>query len=218
MSKLPGTTAWLGGDLYVTILPGGIVRGDSGTAVLQEYRFRFREIGLAASRINSILREALVAAGWMWIKVFLPKRFEPSYARLQLGYRSTKAYDDWKAEHVGEEVSWTRDFAGFTPERTVGGEAVVLAPQPTPFVLSGAGKASALSSAYPVATVTANRARLTVKLKIGAISFRNHDTFTSVPAVEYGRVLEEAERFLRRRLTGGPPVRDAGTTDERTVA
>ena len=186
-----------GNTLSVTISDTGVVQADSLRALLSAYRFHYKKLELRAAQINTALRAALLGAGMMWIKVFLPKRFDPSYARLVLGYRSTKAYDLWKFANEGKTVSFTRDYAGFNASRTVGGDVQVMAPQPTPFVLSGASRALALATARPIATVTSTRARLVVKLQLGAINFRNHDTFTTVPNLEYQRVVEEAERLLR---------------------
>ena len=196
-----------GNELSVTISDTGVVQAASLRALLSAYRFHFKSLELRAAQINTALRAALLGAGMMWIKVFLPKRFDPSYARLVLGYRSTKKYDLWKFANEGKTVSFTRDYAGFTASRTVGGEVTVAAPQPTPFVLSGASRALAMATARPVATVTSNSARLVVKLQLGAINFRNHDIFTTVPALEYQRVVEEAERLLR---LGGVSGRSPG--------
>lgn len=64
-----------------------------------------------------------------------------------------------------------------------------------------------MATARPYATVTSNTARLVVKLQLGAINFRNHDVFTTVPEAEYQRVVQEAERLLR---LGGVSGRSAG--------
>lgn len=191
----------------VNITSNDVVQADNLRLLLTSYRYTFKQLELRASQINAALRAALLGAGMMWIKVFLPKRFEPSYARLALGYRSTKAYDLWKFANEGKAVSFTRDYAKFHAARTVGGVVTVAAPQPTPFVLSGASRELAMATARPYATVTSNTARLVVKLQLGAINFRNHDVFTTVPEAEYQRVVQEAERLLR---LGGVSGRSAG--------
>lgn len=198
MPKTPGRYTLPNGKV-IDISRTGVVSG-AGSSILLEYRFRFKELGVKAAMINSALRYALEGAGEFWIKTFMPKRWDPSYARMFLGYKSTKAYDDWKVKNQGQVVNFTRNFAGFVAKTTVGRTVVVASPQPQPMVLSGASKAAAEGSARPQAKVTKNTAKLVVKVQLGAINFLNHDAFTFVPRHENERVVAEAERILRKEI------------------
>jgi len=150
---------------------------------------------------NSAVRWALAEAGKLWIAVFLPKRFDMEYAKRYLGYSSTQAYNRFKAQAAmtGAPVSFMGDYAGATSYHAGPGEgSTVSAPQPTPFVFTGLSRAMALSSAYPVAAVTADKAVLTIKIQLGAIAYRNAETFTKVPFHEYARITTHALKLLEK--------------------
>ena len=149
------------------------------------------------STVNSQIREALQAAGEMWIKVFLPKRFVPSYARGVLGYRASAKYEAEKVKYVGRTFS-------FTEERGFGDgtdRVVVVGPQPTPFVLTGTSKTGVLSGATVEARVTSTKWVLKVHVNPGKISFTpQYDNFMRIPKVEYQRVVFEVNKQLSKLI------------------
>lgn len=150
------------------------------------------------STVNAQIREALTKAGEMWIRVFLPKRFDPDYARGVLGYRAKKSYEADKVKNAGLAWSFTEE-RGFSEakERTI-----VASPQPTPFVLTGKSKEGVLSGARVEARVTADRFVLKVHVNPGSISFtKQYKNFMRIPGHEYQRVNAEFEREMRK-LTG----------------
>jgi hypothetical protein len=153
------------------------------------------------SEVNAAIRAALHKAGEMWIRVFLPKRFDPAYARGTLGYRANAKYEQEKVDMVQSGTLY--DFAherGIT--ETSERKVLVMAPQPTPFVLSGESKSGVLNGARVEARVTASRFVLKVHVNPGRISFtRQYENFMRIPGHEHQRVIAEFEREMRR-LTG----------------
>jgi len=172
-------------------------------SIVAIYRGRLEQTHTGPKRIsevNSKIRQALTAAGEMWIRVFLPKRFDPGYARGVLGYRASAKYE-------AEKVAAAQDGAmyDFTGERgfAEGKERVlVLAPQPTPFVLTGTSKAGVLSGARVEARVTQDKWVLKVHVNPGSISFTHQfGNFMRIPITEYQRVVWEVQNQLKK-LTG----------------
>lgn len=180
---------------------GRQIKGYSVTSLLTVYRGEFGKL-MNPAAVNSAIRLALYRGGEMFINVFLPKRFDPTYARNALGYRSDAAYDAWKAVMAqnGNKVSFTSDYAGFTPS-TGDKTSHVMSPQPTPFVFTGHSKELVLSTARVNVIATSTRARLEVKVSVGSIAFtKQYSAFKVVTAIELGRVSEVIEKTLREEL------------------
>lgn len=168
-----------------------------------------------ASSVNSLIRSALQAAGEMWIKVFLPKRFDPAYAKGVLGYHATSKYEDEKAANVGKMFSFTEE-RGFSDaaERTL-----VVGPQPTPFVLTGTSRAGVLSGANVEARVTANKWVLKVHVNPGSISFtKQYKNFMKIPTVEYQRVVWEVNHRLSALIKPSDVEKSEHELPERQVS
>jgi hypothetical protein len=168
-----------------------------------------------ASTVNTHIRNALQAAGDMWIKVFLPKRFDQSYARGVLGYRATKKYEDEKVEAAGSLYSFTEE-RGFSEAAE---RVLVASPQPTPFVLTGTSRAGVLSGARVEARVTAKKWVLKVHVNPGKISFtKQYDNFMKIPAIEYQRVVWEVQNNLKKLTSPASPEVTPEELPERQVS
>lgn len=171
---------------------GRIFRGPSYAELFRIYRDEFKILGYSKSEINNILRYGGAVGGRVFIDVFLPKRFDLSYAR-NMGYRSSPKYDEWKQRHIGMRVHFGNEGLKSKP-------TVIEGPQPTPFVASGASKKAVLSSAYAVVVVR-NDISIKVKCVSGSINFtKQHAAFSRVLDVERARVQAEVERVLRAEL------------------
>lgn len=178
---------------------GRELRGITLRQALQAHMPQLHSLLTSRGAIQGIIRRACYQGGEMWIRIFLPKRFEMGYAR-GLGYGSRQSYDAWKAKNVGRLVSFGQDYVGELDTKAV----TIAGPQPQPFVLSGASKQSALSTARVAVTMTGgdlSNLKMRVGFQAGAINRgRNHAAFVKLPATEYIRVVAEIERVFRREL------------------
>lgn len=167
------------------------------------------------SSVNALIREALQAAGEMWIKVFLPKRFEPGYARGVLGYRASAKYEAEKVAAAGMTYSFTEE-RGFAE----GSERVLVAsPQPTPFVLTGQSKSGVLAGATVEARVTSTKWVLKVHVNPGRISFtRQYANFMRIPTTEYQRVVWEVNSRLSKLIKPADVAKTDQELPERQVS
>lgn len=167
------------------------------------------------STVNSQIREALQAAGEMWIKVFLPKRFDPSYARGVLGYHASKRYEEEKVAAAGMTYSFTEE-RGFAESAE---RVLVASPQPTPFVLTGTSRAGVLAGARVEARVTSTKWVLKVHVNPGSISFtRQYQNFMRIPAIEYQRVVWEVNSRLNKLIKPSEVSKTEHELPERQVS
>lgn len=190
---------------------GRELRGITLRQALEGHMPKLAELLTKRAAIQGVIRRACYLGGELWIRVFLPKRFEMGYAR-SLGYGSRQSYNDWKAKNVGRLVSFGEDYVGGLDTKAV----TIAAPQPQPFVLSGASKQSVLSTARVAVTMTGgdlSNLKMRVGFQAGAINRgRNHAAFVKLPATEYIRVVAEIERALRRELM--PMIQSKQITDK----
>jgi hypothetical protein len=186
---------------YTSKKTGKTVNVGSLKLVLDEAQKKLSEAleGRSQAAVNAIIRVALNDAGQMWIKVFLPKRFT-EYATSVLGYRTTEAYTREKvlAAEQGRPLN-------FRSERSIFGDdinsGVVLSPQPTPFVASGRSRDLCLSSARVDVRVTSSGGRIQIRCQVGVIKMiQQYQSFTSIPAVERQRVIDQVRRNLANML------------------
>lgn len=161
-----------------------------------------RRLGKSSQRAtDSIIRKALMAAGEMWVRVFLPKRFDPGYSGA-IGYRTASWYDQLKVEHIGRPLDFhaARGITGGGPSSS----APVIAPQPTPFVLTGESRTAVLSSARVEVRAygSKGKGRILIHVSPGNIARSSkYASFVSIPTIERQRVADEVRRQLTR-MTG----------------
>jgi hypothetical protein len=163
------------------------------------------------NEFKGIVRHAGRVAGELWAHVFLPMRFDMSYAK-RLGYRATTDYNRFKEARVGQTVM-LEGKNGFI----LGGARTIRGPQPTPFMYTGSSK-DYIFSKYHVDVVVKNES-VTIKVvfRLGNIAFLNRDVFLTVPAAEYARVAtefhNEITRSVKDKLTNG----GVGNVDSRIL-
>lgn len=153
--------------------------------------------------VNAVIRMAGFAAGSMFAKVFIVKRFDPSYARGMLNYRATASYERSKvfAAERGLPLDFreTRDI-GYNEGKDLHG-GVVMPPQPRPFVASGQSMREVLGSIKVEVRVTADRCRILVKCQAGAIKYtKQYSAFKRIAPLEYARVIDEFDKTMEKLL------------------
>lgn len=153
------------------------------------------QIFLTKTQMASVLRFAGTIGGELWKTVFLPKRFEMAYATL-LGYHVSAGYNKWKVDNVGKTVSYGGAKGTLKSDKTF----VMAGPQPTPFYASGSSMAMVLSSAYVTVAATSSRVVIRIRFRLGNIAYKKSAEFTTLPAWEYARVVQEVDRVLRLRF------------------
>lgn len=173
--------------------------------MIDDYRKVFKQMGFKATGANALIRLAAFQAGTTWAKIFIPKRFNPAYARGVLGYGAGKEYEAWKSRNAGRMASW-KEFRGFPEPHD---DLVRVAyPQPSPFVLTGGSKTAVLG-ATPKVVVTerGGQGRCSITVPLGMIAFKRASIFTKVAMVELARFSDEFERNLRKSIR---PLAGAG--------
>lgn len=179
---------------------GREIRGSTLRSVIAVYRAALtkHKNDLKPSEINNILVKHLIVGGEFWIRTFLPMRFDPAYARGVLGYVAKKQYEEWKVNALrnGGPADFRRGFIGID-RQDLGGDKPVMAPQPTPFMLTGSSRATVMNSARAEAIVKSTRAVLRIRCSPGAISFtKQYAAFLKLPAIEYARTMEVIQKSL----------------------
>lgn len=183
-------------DIYKT-KSGKIISIIDMRGMIENYKDIYKKYGMSTAGQNALIRLGAYQAGVTWGAIFIPKRFDTSYARGVLGYTAGKDYEAWKVEHAGKDTSWT-EYVGIDD----GSASIhVATPQPTPFVLTGDSRKHILSQEPKVSVVErGGRGYCRVSVQLGSIAFNNADVFTRVTAVELQRFSQEFERNLRRQI------------------
>ena len=183
---------------------GGVeISGPSLKFIVESSRKRIKALNdkLGDRAINAALMAALMIAGYMWIKVFLPKRFDKSYAEGVLQYRASERYKAGKRSAAASG-------------RPYKGADKVEPPQDTPFVLSGKSRALALAGAYPKASVMSKGSfLLTAVVPRGRITQTPQASrFSYVPAIEKKRIAEAVVSAFEKMIVPSIVSGDIGTS------
>lgn len=196
--------------MTITLSSGGkVVTGEKFSEMIKEFRGQFKGLMYSPKEIKSIMMYAGAVGGRVFIDVFLPKRFDTSYASF-LGYFSTDEYDSWKQRNAGRVVSFG-DYAGGGLKTN---SFTMASPQPSPFYASGQSKKIALESAYVQVVATKLELRIRVKCNSAAINFtQQYKAFSKVLESEKQRVAKEVDRVLRKTLL--PDAKEAAAAGDR---
>lgn len=183
-------------DIYRT-QSGKVISIIDMRMMIENYKEIYKKYGMSVSGQNSLIRLGAYQAGVTWGAIFIPKRFDPAYARGVLGYTSSRDYEQWKVESAGKDVSWYAHVG-----MDDGGATIhVASPQPVPFVLTGDSRKHILGQEPRVAVVErGGRGYCRVTVQLGSIAFNNSAVFTKVTAVELQRFSQEFERNLRKQI------------------
>lgn len=174
--------------------------------MIDKYHAELKKLGMTQAGANSLIRLAAYQAGGTFAKVFIPKRFDPDYAKRVVGYATSRGYENWKVEHQGTVASW-RAMRGF--DESMHDDATFVAVgQPLPFVLSGQSRTTVLAASPKIVVVErGGKGYCRVTVPLGKIAFNKADVFTRVAAVELQRFVEDFERNLRSHIL---PLAKAG--------
>jgi hypothetical protein len=199
----------MAGYAGMRIQPQGTVRLRSGKSfdftsmrsVLDAYRTALNELlaKSSVSAVNSIIRMVLDDAGWMWVHVYLPKRFT-DYVRSS-GYFANAKYESSKIQAALEGRPLYSQSQRRLTANQGGTEGNVVLPQPTPFVLTGRSRAMAVGGSSVEVRVTQSVARILIRVPTGWIkATRQYPAFTTIPPSERQRVTDQIRRSLARLL------------------
>ncbi len=201
------------GDVVLGRTRAGVeITGKNFLSISKIARARIIQLqkGLSDRAINAALVVAYTVGGEFWIKVFLIKRFDKSYAEGSLGYRASKMY----AEAKRTAASSGDPFRFASRDGSVLGESKrVLPPQDRPFVLTGNSMRQALAGARPKVTVKTNGSgSLKVTVPRGDITrnARKNLQFSKVPANEKKRVAEVVLKAFEQIVVPGILSGDIG--------
>jgi|SRR6185369_15012458 len=183
-------------DIYKT-KSGKIISIIDIRMMIENYKDIYKKYGMSPAGQNALIRLGAYQAGVTWGAIFIPKRFDPAYARGVLGYNAERGYETWKSMNAGKDVSWT-EYVGIDD----GGATIhIESPQPTPFVLSGDSKKHILGQEPKVTVVErGGRGYCRVSVQLGSIAYNRADVFTKVTAIELQRFSQEFERNLRKQI------------------
>jgi len=201
----------------ITLSSGGkIVTGEKFSEMIKEFRDQFKGLMYSPKEIKSIMMYAGAVGGRVFIDVFLPKRFDTSYAHM-MWYSASDDYETWKQRNVGLMVSFSQLRLGKATNNYGKEKFVMAGPQPSPFYASGTSKRIVLESAYVQVVATKLELRIRVKCNTGAINFTpQNKIFSKVLETEKQRVAKEVDRVLRKTLL--PDAKEAKALGDRLPA
>lgn len=132
---------------------------------------------------NNIVRTSMQQVGNFWIAVFFPRRFT-DYARRFLNYNPRAS---WETAKVAMAKLGTIQRNG----------KPVIGPQPTPLVLTGQLRETALLGVRGVAKATKNRAHCVIRIPMGhAVRKETSNVLRNLPAHEVTRLAGEFKRSI----------------------